>query len=71
MVKATYYDDQTPVWDKELKERRVLYPWRIELAFMAFPEEPIQGWRIQMAGYVDGYSRHELNRLLEEKRSSL
>ncbi|MEM2704390.1 MAG: hypothetical protein QXR45_14670 [Candidatus Bathyarchaeia archaeon] len=36
LIKSTYYDDQMPIWDKELKEVWVLYPWRIELAFVAY-----------------------------------
>ncbi|MEM2901379.1 MAG: hypothetical protein QXO32_01405 [Candidatus Bathyarchaeia archaeon] len=46
----------------------VLYPWRIELAFMAFSKGFIQKRYIQIADYVNGYGigefpQHELTAL--------
>lgn len=68
-VKRTYFDDQTPVWDRELELNRVLYPWRMDLAFMLYSEKPILKTFIRISDYVDGYGigelpQHELNNLL-------
>jgi len=59
-VKRTYYDDQTPIWDNELAANHVIYPWRIELALMAYSEQPIQKTFIRISDYVDGYGIGEL-----------
>jgi len=29
VVRERFYDDQTPIWDQEIEERRALYPWRV------------------------------------------
>ena len=68
-VKRTYYDDQTPVWDIELRERRVLFPWRVKLSFMIFSEEPVISRFIDIQDYVDGYGigslpQHEVHSIL-------
>lgn len=69
-VKTKYYDDQTPIWDNELRQNRVLYPWRIELAFMIYSEKPIRRRYVKLSDYLDGYGigeypQHEYNNLID------
>ena len=60
VVKETFYDDQTPVWPKEVEGRVVLYPWRVAFSFMLFSEEPILRRFIKLPDYIDGYGIGEL-----------
>jgi hypothetical protein len=61
VIKETFYDDQTPVWPREIEERRVLYPWRTSFSFMVFSEEPILRRFIRVRDYIDGYGLGELS----------
>jgi len=68
-VRRTYFDDQTPIWDRELELNRVLYPWRVDLAVMLYSEKPILKTFIRISDYVDGYGigelpQHDLTNLL-------
>ena len=62
IIKGTYYDDQTPVWDIEFSENRVLFPWRVSLAFMLFSEEPVARLSARISDYIDGYGLGEIER---------
>ncbi|MCD6443385.1 hypothetical protein J7L70_00030 [Candidatus Bathyarchaeota archaeon] len=69
IVRYSYYDDQTPVWDAELEEGRVLYPWRVRLSFMMFSETPVVSRFIPVQDYIDGYGagsfpKHEVDGVL-------
>jgi hypothetical protein len=55
VVKETFYDDQTPVWPKEVEQRVALYPWRVAFSFMIFSEEPILRRFTKLSDYIDGY----------------
>ena len=61
VVKETFYDDQTPVWPREIEQRVVLYPWRVAFSFMIFSEEPILRRFIKLLDYIDGYGIGELS----------
>ena len=74
-VRRTYYDDQTPIWDDELKQHKVLFPWKVKLSFMIFSEEPVTSRFISIQDYVDGYGigsfpRHEVRSILSALANS-
>jgi uncharacterized protein with beta-barrel porin domain len=53
----------------KLEEHRTLFPWRIELAFMAYSGGSIQRSFLSISGYIDGYGlggypRYKLESLL-------
>lgn len=71
IVKDRYYDDQTPVWDLELKNNKVLFPWRVSFYFMVYSEEPLAHLFAEIKNYIDGYgigeiSFHEAKELLNK-----
>ena len=55
IVKRTYYDDQTPVWPEEIKNKKVLFPWRVELAMFLLSKVPLTTKFISIENYLDGY----------------
>lgn len=59
-VQTTYYDDQTPVWPEEIKQDRVLFPWKVQFHFILFFEEPITKKFIRISNYLDGYGLGEI-----------
>ncbi|MHA1677009.1 MAG: hypothetical protein ACTSU6_07515 [Candidatus Njordarchaeales archaeon] len=77
IVKDKYYDDQTPIWRMEIKQRRVLFPWRVPFCFIIFSEEPILRRFIEIQNYIDGYGLGEITdgdirdviKAIEEKSS--
>lgn len=76
MVRETYYDDQTPVWNNELEQNRVLYPWKVSLSTMVFSESPLVKHFIKIENYIDGYGvgevpEHEFRMILDEVKSKL
>ena len=60
VIKSTGYDDQTPIWDKEIQQRRVLFPWRVYFSFIIFSERPITTLYTKISDYIDGYGISEL-----------
>ena len=71
IVKDRYYDDQTPIWDLEVKNNRVLFPWRVSFYFIIYSEEPFARHFVEIKNYVDGYgigelSHHEAKKILSE-----
>lgn len=60
VVKETYHDDQTPIWDKEISQGKVLYPWRVSLSAILFSEKPFVKHFIKMENYLDGYGLGEI-----------
>lgn len=76
IVKETYYDDQTPIWEGEVKQNRVLFPWRVSLCTMLFSEEPFMKHFIRIENYIDGYGigeipEHEFRKVLQALKSKL
>ena len=70
IVKDKHYDDQTPIWDQELKNNKVLFPWRVSFYFMIYSEKPFARLFIKSKEYVKGYgigeiSFHEAKELLD------
>lgn len=60
IVRETYYDDQTPIWEGEIERQKVLYPWRVSLCAMLFSEEPFRKHFIKIENYIDGYGIGEI-----------
>jgi len=60
-VRERFYDDQTPIWDQEIEERRVLYPWRASFHIVIYSGEPIAKLYTGIENYVDGYSKYSKN----------
>jgi len=61
----------------EIKQRRVLFPWRVPFCFIIFSEEPILRRFIEIQNYIDGYGLGEITdgdirdviKAIEEKSS--
>jgi len=71
-----FYDDQTPIWGREIEERRALYPWRVSFYIVVYSEEPIVKLYTGIENYVDGYGigelpNHEAQQILEQPRGGL
>lgn len=62
VVQEKFYDDETPIWDDEIKYGRVLYPWRIRFGLMLYSERPIVELAIPTHEYVVGYGIGKLMR---------
>lgn len=60
IVKEKYFDDQTPVWQDEIDQDRVLYPWRISFSCVIFSEQPLITLFIKIENYIEGYGIGEL-----------
>jgi hypothetical protein len=76
VVKDTHFDDQTPIWDNEIKQNKVLYPWKVALSTMIFSEKPFAKHYIEIPNYIDGYGlgeipEHEFRRTLDEVKAKL
>jgi hypothetical protein len=76
VVKETYYDDQTPIWDNELEQNRVLYPWKVSLSAVLFSENSFVKHFIKIENYIDGYGigeipEHEFRRIFDDIKSQL
>jgi hypothetical protein len=76
VVKETYYDDQTPIWDNELEQNRVLYPWKVSLSTVLFSEKPFVKHFIKIENYIDGYGigeipEHEFRKIFDDIKSKL
>jgi hypothetical protein len=76
VVKDTYYDDQSPVWDNEIKQSRVLYPWKVSLCSMIFSNKPFTKHFIRIENYIDGYGvgevpEHEFRKIFQTIKSKL
>lgn len=74
LVRERFYDDQTPVWSKEIDQNRVLYPWRVSFTNMMFSESPFATLFVKIENYVDGYGigelpKHEFTRLLADLKA--
>jgi len=73
IVKERFYDDQTPIWDQEIEERRVLFPRRVFFYIVVYSDEPIAKLYTRIENYVDGYGigeppNHEAQQILEQLR---
>ncbi len=76
VVKDTHYDDQTPIWDNEIEQNKVLYPWKVSLSAMIFSEKPLAKHYIEIPNYIDGYGlgeipEHEFRMVLNDIKSKL
>jgi len=76
IAKETYYDDQTPIWDNEIKQNRVLYPWKVSLSTIVYSEEPFVKHFIKIENYIDGYGlgeipEHEFRKIFDDVKSKL
>jgi hypothetical protein len=60
IVKETYYDDQTPVWPKELKKNQVIFPWRVSFCSIIYSDKPFTSFNVRIENYIDGYGIGEL-----------
>jgi len=72
-VRERFYDDQTPIWDQEIEERRVLFPWRVSFYIVVYSDEPAAKLYTRIENYVDGYGigelpNHEAQQILEQLR---
>jgi len=70
LIKGRHYDDQTPIWPAEVKENKVLFPWRVEFSIIIFTSKPILTHFIKIENYIDGYgigevSHHDFNLIKE------
>jgi len=70
VIKERYFDDQTPIWDIELKLKRVIFPWRVSFSAMIFSGEPVVKKFVKIQDYIDGYGLgvlepHEFNFILK------
>lgn len=76
VVKETYYDDQTPIWDNEIEQNKVLYPWKVSLSTIVFSEKPFVKHFIKIGDYIDGYGigevpEHEFRKIFDNIKSKL
>ena len=76
IVKETYYDDQTPIWPNEQKERRVLFPWKVSFSNIIFSKTPFTSHYVKIENYIDGYGigelpEHDFRRILNEIQRQL
>jgi len=76
IVKEKFYDDQTPIWDQEIKKKRVLFPWRISFYIIIYSEEPIAKLFTKIENYVDGYGigelpHHEAQQIIKQLKEKL
>ena len=76
IVKETYYDDQTPIWPNEQKERRVLFPWKVSFSTIIFSKTPFTSHYVKIENYIDGYGigelpEHDFRRILNEIQNQL
>lgn len=60
VVRDKYYDDQTPIWDQEVKGNKVIFPWRVSFHVIIYSEEPFARLYTGVKNYVDGYGIGEL-----------
>jgi len=60
VVKRTYYDDQTRIWQIEIDNNRVYFPWRVEFSILIFSKEPFLTYFVRVEKYVDGYGLGEV-----------
>jgi len=70
LIRGKYYDDQTPVWDDEISQNKVLYPWRVSFSTILFSEKPFAKHFIKIQNYIDGYGlgelpEHEFRKILD------
>jgi hypothetical protein len=62
VVQDKFYDDETPIWDDEIKYGRVIYPWKVRFGLMIYSEYPIMELAIPIHEYVSGYGIGKLPR---------
>jgi hypothetical protein len=60
IVKGTFYDDETPIWPDEIKQNRVLFPWKVSFCSIIFSKNPFAKIYIKIEKYIDGYGIGEL-----------
>jgi hypothetical protein len=61
VVKRTCYNDQTPIFPKELKDGNVLFPWRVQFSIVLFSKEAfLERHFLSLENYIDGYGIGEL-----------
>jgi len=78
VVQEKFYDDETLIWDDEVKYGHVIYPWRVRFGLMLYSESPILELAVPTHEYVAGYgigklSRGDLETIIQslEKSTSL
>jgi hypothetical protein len=76
IVKETYYDDQTPIWPDEIRQNKVLFPWKVSFCNIIFSKKPFTSHFVKIENYIDGYgigelSEHEFRRILTEVQRQL
>jgi len=62
VVQEKFYDDETPIWDDEIKQGRTIYPWKIRFGLMLYSESPMTELAIPAHEYVTGYGIGKLPR---------
>ncbi|AAB99386.1 hypothetical protein MJ_1369 [Methanocaldococcus jannaschii DSM 2661] len=70
VIKETYYDDQTPIWDNEINLNKVTFPWRVSFSVIIFSKEAVIKRFIKIQDYIDGYGlgeleHHDFNEILK------
>jgi hypothetical protein len=76
IVKETYYDDQTPIWPDEIKQNRVLFPWKVSFCDLIFSKRPFTSHFVKIENHIDGYGigelpEYEFRRILIEIQKQL
>jgi hypothetical protein len=59
VIKGSYFDDQTPVWPEEIRQGKVLFPWKVSFSLILFSEGAIMKRFIKGGDYIDGYGLGE------------
>lgn len=62
IVKDKHYDDQALVWPEEIRENKVLFPWKVSFFGIIFSEEPFTTHDVGIENYIDFYGIGELSR---------
>ncbi len=75
IIEKTFYDDQTPIWEKEINENKIYFPWRVSFISMIFSKEPFIKHFIDLQYFIDGYGlgeipEHEFKRILNSINDS-
>lgn len=75
-IRNTYHDDQTPVWPTEMRQKRVLYPWRVSFSNILFSDTPFTSHFIKLENYIDGYGlgelpEHEFRKILDDVKAEI
>jgi len=70
IIKEKFYDDQALIWEDEIVEKHVLFPWRVKFSMMVYSEEAVTQLMTGISSYIDGYGigeieEHSFRQILE------